>query len=121
MTELNGIGVASVFAADAELNILTGGAAKFDCHLHEFADAELVEDGEFVEVFVDTPIGLCEQRDPKGLYKKARAGEIKDFTGIHQPYECSTNAELVIRSDEMTVDAAADAVIALLRDSGIIS
>ena len=46
MTELNGIGVAPVFAADAELNILTGGAAKFDCHFHEFTDAELVEDGE---------------------------------------------------------------------------
>ena len=75
----------------------------------------------FFEVRIDVALAVAEARDPKGLYKKARAGEIKDFTGIHQPYECSTNAELVIRSDEMTVDAAADAVIALLRDSGIIS
>lgn len=50
----------------------------------------------FVEVFVDTPIELCEQRDPKGLYAKARAGEIRDFTGIDSPYEAPTNPELVL-------------------------
>ena len=56
----------------------------------------LLEDGEFIEVFVDTPLEVCEGRDPKGLYKKARAGEIKNFTGIDSPYEPPRRAEIVV-------------------------
>ena len=54
------------------------------------------DESDFIEVFVDTPLEVCEQRDPKGLYKKARAGEIQNFTGISDPYETPTNAELVL-------------------------
>jgi adenylylsulfate kinase len=70
--------------------------------------------GEFVEVFVDTPIEICEQRDPKGLYKKARAGEIKGFTGIDDPYEAPQAPELVLRGGDKTPDALADEVFAYL-------
>jgi bifunctional enzyme CysN/CysC len=68
----------------------------------------------FVEVFVDTPIELCEQRDPKGLYKKARAGEIKGFTGIDDPYEAPADPELVLRPDMGDADAMAVMVTRLL-------
>jgi bifunctional enzyme CysN/CysC len=68
----------------------------------------------FVEVFVDTPIELCEQRDPKGLYKKARAGELTGFTGIDAPYEAPTSAELVLTPADGDPAAMAAAVLALL-------
>lgn len=68
----------------------------------------------FVEVFVDTPIELCEQRDPKGLYKKARAGGLTGFTGIDAPYEAPLAPELVLQPDVGDADAMAATVIALL-------
>lgn len=75
---------------------------------------------EFIEVFVDTPIEVCEQRDPKGLYKKARAGELRGFTGIDDPYEPPLAAELVLSAAEKDPDALADEVIAFLRGRDII-
>ena len=69
----------------------------------------------FVEVFVDTPIELCEQRDPKGLYAKARAGELKGFTGVDDPYEAPEHPELVLRPDDGTPDEMAAEVIRRLR------
>ncbi|WP_282607224.1 sulfate adenylyltransferase subunit CysN [Pelagibius sp. Alg239-R121] len=74
----------------------------------------LMEEGEFIEVFVDTPIEICEQRDPKGLYKKARAGELKNFTGIDSDYEIPENAELVLKSGEIAPEVLADQIIAYL-------
>lgn len=71
--------------------------------------------GDFIEIFVDTPLAICEQRDPKGLYKKARAGEIKHFTGIDDPYEAPEAPELVICANgERTPEELADEVIAYL-------
>ena len=75
--------------------------------------------GEFIEVFVDTPIEVCESRDPKGLYKKARAGEIKGFTGIDDPYEAPLSPELVLSAAEKTPDTLADEVVAYLVEQGI--
>jgi adenylylsulfate kinase len=69
---------------------------------------------DFVEVFVDTPIEICEQRDPKGLYKKARAGEIKGFTGIDAPYEAPEKPEVHL-AGEKPVEQLADQVVAYLR------
>lgn len=66
---------------------------------------------DFFEVFVNTPIEVCEQRDVKGLYAKARAGIIKNFTGVDSPYEPPENAEIEIKSDEMTVEQATDALL----------
>ncbi len=72
--------------------------------------------GDFLEVFVDTPLDICEQRDPKGLYKKARAGEIKHFTGISDPYESPENPELHLRGgDDRTPTEQAAEVLAALK------
>jgi adenylylsulfate kinase len=76
--------------------------------------------GEFVEVFVDAPIEICEQRDPKGLYKKARAGEIKGFTGIDDPYEEPVSPELLLSAATKTPDILAEEIIAFLKDKNII-
>lgn len=72
--------------------------------------------GDFAEVFVDTPIDICEQRDPKGLYKKARAGELKGFTGIDDPYEPPANPELTLASGDTSADILADQVVEYLRN-----
>lgn len=74
----------------------------------------------FVEVFVDTPIEICERRDPKGLYKKARAGELKNFTGIDDPYEAPENPELRLPGGDKPVAELAEAVIDDLRARGVI-
>ena len=72
---------------------------------------------DFIEVFVDTPIEICEQRDPKGLYKKARAGEIKGFTGIDAPYEAPEKPELHLQGD-LPVETLADQVVEYLKSIG---
>ena len=79
---------------------------------------ESLSEGDFVEVFVDAPLDVCEARDPKGLYKKARAGEIKGFTGIDDPYEPPQSPELVLDAGSKSAEALADEVIAHLRSTG---
>lgn len=74
---------------------------------------ELVGDGEFIEVFVDTPLEVCESRDPKGLYKKARAGEIKGFTGIDDPYEVPERPEITLHTEQHSVE---ESVTQILKD-----
>ncbi len=69
---------------------------------------EMVGEGEFIEVFVDTPLEVCEARDVKGLYKKARAGDLKNFTGIDSPYEIPENAEIHVNTVDNTADEAAE-------------
>ena len=75
---------------------------------------ERLAEGEFIEVFVDTPIEVAEQRDPKGLYKKARQGELKNFTGIDSPYERPENPEIRIDSTVTSAEEAADIVVAFI-------
>jgi bifunctional enzyme CysN/CysC len=82
---------------------------------------ELLEAGEFVEIFVDTPLEEAEKRDPKGLYRKARRGELKNFTGIDSPYEAPEHAEIAIRTTEMSPEAAAERIINELDKAGIIA
>jgi len=84
-------------------------------HLHEQAGLE------FIEVFVDCSLAEAEKRDPKGLYKKARAGEIKNFTGIDDPYEAPTNPEIHLKTDEMTVEQEVQIVLDHLQQHGFIS
>ena len=76
--------------------------------------------GEFIEVYVKCPIDVCEQRDPKGLYKKARRGEIKDFTGISAPYEEPEAPEIVVETDKQTIEQSVRQVIQYLKDHGYI-
>ncbi|HEY2893022.1 MAG TPA: adenylyl-sulfate kinase, partial [Pirellulales bacterium] len=77
-----------------------------------------MKDGDFVEIFVDAPLEVCEKRDPKGLYKKARAGELKGFTGIDDPYEAPAKPELVLDAGAKSAEALADEVIAYLKRAG---
>jgi adenylylsulfate kinase len=87
----------------------------------DLARAAHEKDGlAFLEVFVDTPIEVCEQRDPKGLYKKARAGEIKGFTGIDDPYEPPPRPELVLTPATMSIQHSVQACLELLRARGIL-
>ncbi len=81
----------------------------------------LLDEGKFVEVFVDCSVEECEKRDPKGLYKKARSGEIPEFTGISAPYEEPESPEITVDTDALTVEQAAKKVIEYLEDQGIIS
>jgi adenylylsulfate kinase len=81
---------------------------------------ELMPSGQFIEVFVDTPIAVCEARDPKGLYKKARSGDIKNFTGIDAPYEAPTAPEVHLRTENLSVDEAAAMVVEYLAEQGIL-
>lgn len=74
----------------------------------------------FFEVFVDTPVEECEKRDPKGLYKKARAGQIKGFTGVDDPYEAPLKPELVLPTVKMSVEECVEACLALLNERGIL-
>ena len=67
---------------------------------------ELIGAENFIEVFVDTPLAVCEQRDPKGLYKKARSGQLPNMTGINSPYEAPINPELVVDTAQRGVEAA---------------
>jgi adenylylsulfate kinase len=109
--------VAEIFAATGII-ALTAFISPYRSDRDKVRDT--LKDGEFIEIFVDTPIEVCEQRDPKGLYKKARAGEIKGFTGIDDPYEEPLAPELVLLAAEKTPDVLAGEVIDFLTGNGII-
>jgi adenylyl-sulfate kinase len=100
------IGEVAKLMVDAGLIVVTAFISPFR------ADRDKVRamfaEGEFVEVFVDTPLEECEKRDPKGLYRKAREGKIRDFTGIDSPYEAPTHAEVVLRTTAMSVHQCAE-------------
>ena len=81
---------------------------------------DLMQEGEFLEVFVDTSLDVAESRDVKGLYKKARSGQLKHFTGIDSPYEAPETPDIRVNTSEMSAEQAADAIIARLRERGII-
>ena len=81
---------------------------------------DLLDEGRFVEVFVDCPLEVCEARDTKGLYEKARAGEIKEFTGISAPYEAPAQPELTVNTSDQSLEECTANVIALLESKGLI-
>ena len=83
------------------------------------AARELYEPGEFIEVFVDTPVDECRRRDPKGLYKRADAGQIRNFTGVSAPYETPENPELTLDTTSATAEQLADRVVEALRARGL--
>jgi len=80
----------------------------------------LVDDGDFIEIFCDTPLSVCESRDIKGLYKKARVGEIPEFTGISSPYETPEQPELIVQSGNSTVEECVGEIISFLKEKEII-
>ncbi|MGS2744277.1 sulfate adenylyltransferase subunit CysN [Halomonas sp. LS-001] len=109
----------SKLMVDAGLIVLTAFISPFRSERRMARD--LLDDGEFIEIFVDTPLSVAEERDPKGLYKKARRGELQNFTGIDSAYEAPEAAEIHLNTDKMQPEEAADAVIAALRERGLIN
>ncbi len=81
---------------------------------------ELAGEGRFLEIFAKASLETCEKRDPKGMYKKARAGEIKDFTGIDAPYEAPENPEVIVDTDKETVDESAEKILKKLEELGLL-
>ena len=79
----------------------------------------LVDDNDFIEIYVNAPVAVCEQRDPKGLYKKARAGKIENFTGISAPYEAPEKSEITVHTDQQSVAECVTQIIDYLKISHI--
>ena len=113
------IGEVSKLFVDAGTMVLTAFISPFQ--KERDAVRTLVEDGEFIEVFIDTPLAVCESRDPKGLYKKARSGEIPNFTGISSPYEAPVKPEIHIHNDNIFVEDVADQIIDYLEERGYLN
>lgn len=113
------VGEVSKLMADAGLIVLTSFISPFRAERHMVR--EMMEDGEFIEVFVDTPLEECERRDTKGLYKKARAGLIKNFTGFDSPYEIPKQSELHLKTQGRSAEDCAADVLAYLERQGYLS
>jgi len=112
------VGETAKLMVDAGLVVLTAFISPFQSERDMVRN--LVEDGEFIEVFLDTPLDVCETRDPKGLYKKARAGEIKHFTGIDSDYQIPTSPEIKIDTSKNTLDQSVQELVAYLKQQQII-
>jgi len=110
------IGEVSKLFVDAGIIVLTAFISPFQKERDTVRF--LVQEGEFIEVFIDTPLAVCENRDPKGLYKKARAGEIANFTGISSPYEAPGKPELHIINDRISIEEVTAEIIGYLEDKG---
>ena len=103
------VGEVAKLMADAGLIVLTAFISPFRAERDMVR--QMIPAGEFVEIYVDTPLAVAEQRDVKGLYKKARAGELKNFTGIDSPYEPPEVPEIRVNTAEMSAEEAADYII----------
>ena len=106
------IGEMAKLFSDAGLILLSAFISPFESDRQLVRD--LMDDGEFIEVFVDTPLAECEQRDPKGLYKKARAGIVSNVSGIDSEYQRPTSAELTIKAAEFSIEHCAEQIISYL-------
>lgn len=113
------IGEVAKLMVDAGLIVMTAFISPFRSERR--MARELMADGQFIEVFVDTPLEICEARDPKGLYKKARAGEIANFTGIDSAYEAPEAAELAIHAGERTIEQLVDEILEALTARDMLS
>jgi adenylylsulfate kinase len=113
------IGEVSKLFVDAGVIVLTAFISPFKSE-RDFC-RNLMADDEFVEIFIDTPIEECEKRDPKGLYQKARQGDIKDFTGIDSPYETPESAEITLDFSGQTAEQSAEQLFELLKQKGIVA
>ncbi len=111
------IGEVALLMADAGLIVLVAVIAPYQRDRDTVRGASKV--GRFIEAFVDTPLSVCEARDPKGLYKKARAGLLRDFTGIDAPYERPSDPELVLKTTEHTPDQLGDQLVAEFERQGL--
>ncbi len=110
------IGEVSKLFLDAGLIVITAFISPFQKDRDRVRD--LVEWEEFIEIFIDTPLKVCQSRDPKGLYQKAKKGEIPNFTGISSSYEAPKQAEIHIRTDITTVEKSVNIIINYLEEKG---
>lgn len=110
------IGEVGKLFVDAGMIVLSAFISPFQADREQVRG--VVEQGEFIEVFVDTPLAICEARDPKGLYRKARSGEIPHFTGISSPYEAPTTPEIWLRSEQMSLEELVASVLSYLEERG---
>lgn len=112
------VGEVANLMADAGLIVITAFISPFQ------ADRQLVREmarpGQFFEVFIDTPLEVCEQRDPKGLYQKARAGEISNFTGIDSPYEAPSTPDIHIHNHQVSIEEVTQQLVDALTEKGIL-
>jgi len=106
------IGEVAKLMLDAGIVVLSAFISPFQADRDQVK--KIVGEGNYMEVFVDTPLEICEQRDVKGLYKKARAGEVKNFTGIDSPYETPKNPDITIKTDKMSVDEGVAMLVKLI-------
>ncbi|RJG47588.1 adenylyl-sulfate kinase [Motilimonas pumila] len=113
------VGEVAKLMVDAGLLVLTAFISPHRAERQLVRD--LLPDAEFIEVFVDVPLDICEQRDPKGLYKKARAGEIKNFTGIDSVYEAPDNPEIRVENGDQPLSIAVDQIIQYLEQHGYLN
>ena len=113
------IGELSKLMIDAGLLVMTAFISPFKVDRRTVRD--LVQDHEFIEVYMNTPIDECERRDPKGLYKKARKGEIKNFTGVDSAYEIPETPEVLINTVSLSIEECANQVINYLKENKIIN
>ncbi|WP_010248550.1 adenylyl-sulfate kinase [Pantoea agglomerans] len=111
------VGEVAKLMVDAGLVVLTAFISPHRAERQMVRD--LLEPGQFIEVFVDTPLAVCEARDPKGLYRKARAGELRNFTGIDSVYEAPDSPEIQLDGEQLVTKLAAQ-LLDLLRDRDII-
>jgi len=113
------VGEVAKLMVDSGLMVMTSFISPFRAERRMVAG--LMEDGEFIEVYVDTPFDVCAARDPKGLYKKAKAGEIKNFTGLDSPYEAPERADIHVSTDKLSAEDCADVIITYLEENGYLS
>ncbi len=113
------VGEVAKLMVDAGLVVMTSFISPFRAERRMVHD--LMDEGEFIEVYVDTPIEVCAERDPKGLYKKAKAGEIKNFTGFDSPYEAPERADIHVNTEKKSAEECADVIIAYLEENGYLN
>ena len=106
------VGEVARLMCDAGLIVLTAFISPFRSERQMVRD--LLPEGEFMEIFVNTPLEVAEQRDVKGLYKKARSGRLKNFTGIDSPYEAPENPEITVNTVDMSAEEAADMIVGMV-------
>ena len=115
------IGEIAKLFVDSGVIALSSFISPYRADRDEVRKLHLESEFAFIEIFVDCSLAEAEARDPKGLYKKARAGEIKNFTGIDDPYEAPTQAEIHLHTDKMTLEEEVDVIISYLEKHGFIS
>ncbi len=114
------IGEIAKLFVDTGVIVLSSFVSPYRADRDQVRELHAQSDMDFLEIFVDVPLSVAEERDPKGLYKKARAGEIKNFTGIDDPYEAPEQAEVVLNSHEMSLEKEVEVLLEEMSKRGII-